>query len=87
MGTLYLVRHGQASFGAEDYDNLLKRNSGWLVLVDRAQSEADRVDRFVRMPERLAKVTAADVQDLARRYLDWDKAVRILVLPKDAPAP
>ena len=22
MGTLYLVRHGQASFGAEDYDNL-----------------------------------------------------------------
>jgi broad specificity phosphatase PhoE len=24
MGTLYLVRHGQASFGAEDYDNLSK---------------------------------------------------------------
>ena len=22
MGTLYLVRHGQASFGAEDYDHL-----------------------------------------------------------------
>ena len=22
MGTLYLVRHGQASFGAADYDNL-----------------------------------------------------------------
>ena len=22
MGTLYLVRHGQASFGADDYDNL-----------------------------------------------------------------
>ena len=22
MGTLYLVRHGQASFGAEDYDQL-----------------------------------------------------------------
>jgi broad specificity phosphatase PhoE len=22
MGTLYLIRHGQASFGAEDYDNL-----------------------------------------------------------------
>ena len=24
MGTLYLVRHGQASFGADDYDNLSK---------------------------------------------------------------
>jgi broad specificity phosphatase PhoE len=22
MGQLYLIRHGQASFGAEDYDNL-----------------------------------------------------------------
>ncbi|NDC60964.1 MAG: histidine phosphatase family protein, partial [Betaproteobacteria bacterium] len=22
MGTLYLVRHGQASFGADDYDQL-----------------------------------------------------------------
>ena len=22
MGTLYLIRHGQASFGADDYDNL-----------------------------------------------------------------
>ncbi|MEG2977826.1 MAG: phosphoglycerate mutase family protein, partial [Comamonas sp.] len=25
MGTLYLVRHGQASFGADDYDNLSAR--------------------------------------------------------------
>jgi zinc protease len=72
---------------AEEYANLLKRNAGWLVLVDRAQSEADRLERFAKMPERLAAVTAADVQALAKRYLDWDKAVRILVLPKDAPAP
>lgn len=27
MGTLYLVRHGQASFGADDYDNL--SDLGW----------------------------------------------------------
>ena len=72
---------------AEEYANLLKRNSGWLLLVDRAQSEADRIERFAKMPERLGKVTAADVRALALRYLDWDKAVRIVVLPKDAPAP
>ena len=33
MGTLYLVRHGQASFGAEDYDRLSElgwRQSRWL---------------------------------------------------------
>ena len=31
MGTLYLVRHGQASFGADDYDNLSDELSelGW----------------------------------------------------------
>ncbi|WP_199136202.1 histidine phosphatase family protein [Delftia sp. ASV31] len=27
MGTLYLVRHGQASFGAEDYDQLSERGT------------------------------------------------------------
>jgi zinc protease len=72
---------------AEEYANLLKRNSGWLVLVDRAQSEGDRLERFVKMPSRLAQVSAADVQALAKRYLDWDKAVRILVLPKEATKP
>jgi zinc protease len=72
---------------AEEYANLLKRNSGWLLLVDRAQSEADRLERFRKMPERLAKVTAADIEELAKLYLDWDKAVRIVVLPKDAAKP
>jgi zinc protease len=68
---------------AEEYANLLKRNTGWLLLVDRAQSEADRLERFARMPERLAAVSAADIHALARRYLDYDKAVRIVVLPQD----
>jgi zinc protease len=68
---------------AEEYANLLKRNAGWLLLVDRAQSEADRLERFKRMPERLEGVTAADLRDLARRYLDYNKAVRIVVLPQE----
>ena len=36
MGTLYLVRHGQASFGAEDYDQLSghKRQVSLLELMD-----------------------------------------------------
>lgn len=33
MGTLYLVRHGQASFGAEDYDQLSQRGQEQAVLL------------------------------------------------------
>ncbi|HEX5739103.1 MAG TPA: phosphoglycerate mutase family protein, partial [Hydrogenophaga sp.] len=35
MGTLYLVRHGQASFGAEDYDQLSERGRQQSVQLGR----------------------------------------------------
>lgn len=38
MGTLYLVRHGQASFGADDYDNL----------SELGQRQARRLGRYWR---------------------------------------
>ena len=34
MGTLYLVRHGQASFGADDYDRLSDLGLGSMPLID-----------------------------------------------------
>ncbi len=38
MGTLYLVRHGQASFGADDYDRLsgLGRQDALLCFAQKA---------------------------------------------------
>jgi len=66
----------------EAWENALKTNRGWLSLVDRAQSEADRIDRHLRAKERLLGVTSADVQALARRYLAKDSAVEITVLPE-----
>ena len=66
----------------EAWENALKTNRGWLALADRAQSEADRIDRHLRAKERLLGVTAADVQALARRYLTKDGAVEISVLPE-----
>jgi zinc protease len=66
----------------EEYANLLKRNAGWLALADRAQSEADRLERFVKAPERIRAVTAKDLQAIARRYLAQDKAVTLIVLPE-----
>ncbi|HVR92050.1 MAG TPA: insulinase family protein [Novosphingobium sp.] len=66
----------------EAYDNALKSNRGWLSLVDRAQTEAERIDRFVHARDRLAKLTAADVQAVAKRYLTASGAVEVTVLPE-----
>ena len=71
----------------ERIDNLLKTNGGWLALVDRAQSQPDRIVRYQQARQRLDALTAADLQALAKRYLAPDQAVVALVLPEGAEAP
>ena len=71
----------------ERIDNLLKTNAGWLALVDRAQSQPDRIDRFQQARQRLDALTPADLQALAKRYLAPDQAVVALVLPEGTSAP
>ena len=66
----------------EAYDNALKSNAGWLTLVDRAQTEPDRIERFVRGKERLQAITAKDLQALTRQYLTPGGAVEVTVLPE-----
>ena len=66
----------------EAYDNALKSNSGWLTLVDRAQTEPDRIERFVRGKERLQAITAKDLQALTKQYLTPGGAVEVTVLPE-----
>ena len=72
---------------AEENANLLKTNAGWMNLVDRAQSQAELIDRYARFQARLKAVTARDVQALARRYLVPGRAVEIVALPKSAAKP
>ncbi len=66
----------------EAQDNALKTNRGWLTLTARAQSEVDRIGRYLKAKERLLAVTVDQIRNLARRYLGADKAVEILVLPE-----
>jgi len=68
----------------EEHANALKTNGGWLGLVARAQSEAGRIERYLKAGERLMALTPADVMAMARRYLDPAAAVEIAVLPQDA---
>ena len=66
----------------EAYANALKTNGGWLSLVDRAQSQDDRIARFQAGAARLRTLTAADLLSTAQKYLDPQQAVTITVLPR-----
>ena len=69
----------------ESLENALKTNRGWLSLVDRAQTEPDRIERLLNAGTRLKALTAADVQAMAERYLAPEAAVEIDVVPATAP--
>ncbi len=71
----------------ESYDNSLKRNSGWMALVDRAQTEADRLERHAKAREILAAIKPADLMAIARRYLFEKGAVELIVLPEGVDPP
>lgn len=71
----------------ESLQNALKTNSGWISLVDRAQTERDRIDRFAQARQRLQALTAADIEAAAMRYLDPDAGLEILVLPEGVEPP
>ncbi|HET9627928.1 MAG TPA: insulinase family protein [Novosphingobium sp.] len=71
----------------EALDNALKTNRSWLTLVDRAQTQAERIERQLRARERLSALTAADVEEMARQYLAPDRAVEVDVLPQGAAVP
>jgi broad specificity phosphatase PhoE len=59
MGTLYLVRHGQASFGAEDYDQL----------SDLGQRQSERLGQY--LAQRGVQIDAAITGTLRRQRQTW----------------
>ncbi|QSR18136.1 pitrilysin family protein [Novosphingobium sp. KA1] len=71
----------------EAFQNALKSNAGWMALVDRAQTEADRIERFKLAHDRLQALTAADVEAEARRYLDPAQGLEVLALPEGVTEP
>lgn len=68
----------------ERYENALKTNRGWMGLVDRAQTEPERIARFVSGEDQLKTLTAEELQALAIRYLDPAQALEVVVVPRPA---
>ena len=71
----------------EEYENALKRNGGWMRLAARAQSQADRLERFTKARERIRALTAAQLRTAAQRYLVPGAAIEIVVLPEGIEPP
>ena len=64
MGTLYLVRHGQASFGADDYDQL----------SELGQRQSERLGRY--WAERGLRFDAVITGTLKRHEQTWQGIAR-----------
>jgi zinc protease len=71
----------------EAYDNALKSNGSWLSLVDRAQTQPDRIERYQAGKARVQAMTAKDLQALARLYLGAASGVEFTVLPEGVEPP
>ena len=68
----------------EDHNNVLKDLGGWLALAARAQSEPQRIERFLAVPEVTAAITPEDIHQMALKYLAPDAAVVFTVMPEAA---
>jgi len=66
----------------EAYDNMLDTLNGWMSLADRAQSESDRLGRFLQAPDILKSLTPQDILATAQKYLAPQDAVEVLVVPR-----
>jgi zinc protease len=66
----------------EEYKNGLKDLGGWTSLAARAQSEPDRIDRFLAIPQVVEAITPEDIHQMALKYLSPDGAVAFAVLPE-----
>lgn len=68
----------------EEYNNALKDLGGWIALAARAQSEPQRLDRFLAVPSVMSAITPEDIHQTALKYLTPDGAVEFNVLPETA---
>ena len=66
----------------ESLQNRLKTNRGWIELVDRAQTEPDRIERLTKASSQLSGISAEDLRRVAANWLKPDQAVEVNVLPE-----
>lgn len=63
------------------YDNALKNNGFWLSLIESAQSDQSRIERYHRARTLAEAVTVQELQATAARYLVRDNMLELLIVP------
>ncbi len=67
----------------EGYENTLKDLGGWTSLAQRAQSQPDRIERFVAYPQVIGAITVDDLRAAAQTYLAPEAAATFIVVPSE----
>lgn len=67
---------------AEAYDNALDTNRGWMGLIDRAQTEPERITRFLNGKAQLMSITGEELRAAAEQYLVPTQRLELLALPQ-----
>ena len=64
----------------------LRRNGFWLGQIEAVVERGEEFSVIAGFDQRLAALTLDQVVDAARRYLNRDRYVRVVLLPEEAPA-
>ena len=71
----------------ESLEKALDTNNFWISALAGVQGDERRLKLVREAMPQLQAVTASDVQRVARKYLTDDKAWKLMIVPKPAPAP
>lgn len=67
----------------ESYADWKKQNNTWLGVVAETQTNPDRLNRFRKSEANFTSITAQDLWELAKRYLDKPAEFTFRALPED----
>jgi zinc protease len=70
----------------ERADRALRENGAWIGIVARAQTDPSRIQRLLGQRQRIAAITAAELQAAAVKYLTPQRLVEVRIVSDKVPA-
>ncbi|HKK49638.1 MAG TPA: hypothetical protein VJ932_11120, partial [Alkalispirochaeta sp.] len=68
----------------DQYQQGLQENDYWLSVLQFSVQHNRDLSQILRYPELVDSLTAEEVQETARRYLNPNRRIELLLLPEDA---
>jgi len=67
-----------------EYETNVKQNEYWLSVLLRAAETGEAASGVLDFPQRVESITAEQIRDAARRYLDTRNYIRVSLVPAAA---